>query len=305
MHPSQGIRKGKIQAILWILLCKFSFVMMMVIVKQQSYYPTLQLNFLRSLLVMIAVLPLLLKKGWKGFHTKKPTNQMYRVIFGALAMICMFYAYRVLHMAKASALEFSYGLLLPMLSMIFLREKINSKRWVALLIGYVGVWIIINPVYERFEMGEFIMLVSVLLKATSSIHLKKLSEIDPPLLSVFYSGVTTVILLSIYFAVIPYFPEFQNSFWAEWHSLSWEGVGWIFMMSIFSFVAQYSYIQAFCKSQLSFLAGFEYVKMIFATLLGIIVFAEKPTWQTVLGGLVILGSSYLITRQEFKRSIEV
>ncbi|MEI8320835.1 MAG: DMT family transporter [Alphaproteobacteria bacterium] len=305
MHEYLRSKSMKTQAIFWILICKFSFVVMMVIVKAQSSYPTLQLNFLRSLLVMVAVAPLLLRHGMKGFQTKKPGNQLYRVVFGMAAMICMFYAYRVLTLSKASALEFSYGLVLPVMAMFFLKEKIQTNRWFSLILGYVGVWLIIDPVYERLEFGELIMLISVLLKSASSIHLKKLTDTDAPLLSVFYSGLATVTCLGIYFLAIPYFPAAQNLFWAAWHPVNVEGAWWILLMGVCSFIAQYSYIQAFRRGQLNFLSGFEYLKIIFSTIFGILIFAQTPSWQTIMGGFIILVSSYFIARKEVKESVEI
>jgi hypothetical protein len=289
----------KTKGILWILSTKFSFVVMMSIVKESLAYPSLQMNFIRSFLVMAAVLPILMKRGRQAFLTKWPLYQLIRVVLGAMAMISFFYAYRMLPMAKASALNFSFALVLPLLAILFLKEKVTWQRWGVILVGYIGMWIVIDPVFDRFDLAEGIMLFGVVCLAGDSLQVKKIKT-DSPYTMMFYSACTTLVLLGLYFLIIPHCPNLQNDFLMPWKPLEVEHIPIFLSLGGIAFFGQYSYVQAYRQNRLNFVAGFDYIKLVFGTIIGLIFFGEIPGIDTLLGGFVILGCSYILARQEVK-----
>ncbi len=287
------------KGILWILSTKFSFVVMMSIVKEFLIYPSLQMNFIRSILVLAVVLPILLKTGRQAFMTKWPLYQLIRVVLGAMAMISFFYAYRVLPMAKASALNFSFALVLPFMAILFLKEKVTWQRWAVILVGYMGMWIIIDPVFDQFEGAEGIMLFGVACLAGDSLQVKKIKT-DSPYTMMFYSACATLVLLGVYFLVIPHFPNLQNEFLMPWKPLEAQHIPIFLGLGGIAFFGQYSYVHAYRQNRLNFVAGFDYIKLVFGTLIGLLFFGEIPGWDTLLGGFVILACSYLLAKQESK-----
>jgi drug/metabolite transporter (DMT)-like permease len=289
----------KTKGILWILSTKFSFVVMMSIVKQFLIYPSLQMNFIRSVLVMAVVLPILIKKGKQAFLTKWPLYQLIRVVLGATAMISFFYAYRVLSMAKASALNFSLALVLPFMAILFLKEKVTWQRWAVILLGYLGMWIIIDPVFDKFEWAEGVMLFGVVCLAGDSLQVKKIKT-DSPYTMMFYSACATLFLLGLYFLIIPHFPNLQNEFLMPWKSLEAKHIPIFLSLGGIAFFGQYSYVNAYRQNRLNFVAGFDYLKLVFGTIIGLIFFGEIPGWDTLLGGFIILACSYILARQESK-----
>ncbi|HCI48657.1 MAG: hypothetical protein A2621_00755 [Alphaproteobacteria bacterium RIFCSPHIGHO2_01_FULL_41_14] len=289
----------KIQSILWILTSKFTFVSVMALCKFLQDYSPLQLNFIRGFLVLSIVTPyLVVTKGTRSLKTKQPLFQMIRVAFSTTSMICFFYGYRVLSLGKASAINFSYALMVPLFAALFLREKISLQRWSFLILGYVGIFVIIDPVFERFELGEFITLSGVILLAASSIFVKHITKTDESLVVVFYSSVATSILLGIYFVSDRFFPlNDELPKWTPLQRKDW----WIFLlMGILSLLGQFSYVQAYRKERLNFLAGFDYLKFLFASLIGFLFFKEHLESVTFYGALLILICSYAITREELK-----
>lgn len=285
----------KSKALFWIILCKFSFICMMTLVKAHAAYPPLQLNFLRSLIILCFVVPILLIKRPR-FHLENLPEQIKRVVCGVLAMSCIFYGYRTLPLAKASAIEFSYGLVLPVMAFLFFRERISLKRWVLLITGYVGIWFILDPTYSPMGIPEIIMLASVALRSCSSVYLKKIATKDPLVITLFYSASATCLFLGFYFILPQLSSPFLPSTLSNWTTLHWQGSQWVLLTAFFSFLSQASYIKAFQAGTLGFLAGFEYLKILFATLIGIAFFSEIPTWSVFMGSSLILAISYFLTR---------
>ena len=297
--PLTHLKNIKIQSILWITTSKITFVSVMALSKYLKDYSPLQLNFIRSFLVFLVITPyLLVTRGSQSLKTQQPFFQLIRMGLSAGSMICFFYGYRMLPIAKASAINFSYALMVPLFAAIFLKEKISRQRWVFLFLGYIGIFIIINPVFESFEIGESVTLLGVVLLATSSIFVKQLTRTDESLLVVFYSSVATSFLLGGYFIGSYFFPYSQSL--PSWATLQAKD-GFIFLLiGFFSFLGQFSYVQAYRKGRLNFLAGFDYLKFLFASLVGLLFFKEALDAGTFYGALIILGCSYGITREELK-----
>jgi drug/metabolite transporter (DMT)-like permease len=293
------LKNIKVQSILLIIVSKFSFVSMMAFSKLLKNYSPLQLNFIRSFLVFSVITPYLLTtRGKTALQTKQPFFQLIRMGLSVGSMICFFYGYRMLPIAKASAINFSYALMVPLFASLFLKEKVSRQRWAFLILGYIGIFIIINPVFETFELGEFVALLGVILLAAASIFVKHLTKTDESLVVVFYSSIATSILLGLYF-IGDFFFTFHNPL-PQWTPLK-EQDGWILLsMGIFSLLGQFSYVQAYRKGRLNFLAGFDYLKFLFAILIGILFFNEPLEATTFYGALIILVCSYAIAREELK-----
>lgn len=293
------IKNIKTQSIFLIITSKLSFVSMMALSKFLQNYSPLQLNFIRSFLVFSVITPYLITtKGQGSLKTKQPLLQIIRMVLSATAMICFFYGYRMLSIAKASAINFSYALIVPLFAAFLLREKVSPQRWMVLILGYVGIFIIINPMFEKFELGELIALLGVVLLAASSIFVKKLTRTDESLVVVFYSSVATFTLLGAYFLGDWLF-TFNNHL-PRWTAIEWKDCYIFLLMGSFSLLGQFSYVQAYRKGRLNFLAGFDYLKFLFASFIGFLFFSEKVETTTFYGAFIILICSYMIAREELK-----
>lgn len=288
-----------LQSIFFILLSKLAFVGMMSVVKYLKGYSPLQLNFLRSVIIFCSLVPFLLfTRGVKGLKTQQPFAQIVRMVLSATSMICFFYGYRILTIAKASAINFSYALIVPALSCLLLKECVSWRRWVYLVLGYIGILIIIDPVFETIDQGEMIALIGVFALACASILVKKLTKTDDNFVVVFYSSVATTVILGGYFLstglwrLPPSFPH--------WKPIHPKDYYWIASIVGLSLLGQFTYVEAYRRGRLNFLAGFDYLKFLFAAVLGYIAFGEILESTTFYGALIILICSYLNTKEELK-----
>tara|TARA_R110002050_G_scaffold44262_2_gene105553 strand:- start:11606 stop:12532 length:927 start_codon:yes stop_codon:yes gene_type:complete len=287
------------QAAGWIILCRAAFIGMMALVKFLPYQ-TLQVNLCRSVINMAIVLLVLAYQRKLHFKSKQPKLQLVRVICGAFGMMCYYYAFRNLDMAKASTLLFAQALILPVLAMIFLHEKSGWRRILAVVIGYIGIWVALDPVYEEFSYAEGIALLAAALGAGAMVSGKKLTATDNTLLLMFFSGLATVSLLAPLFVFdISLFGMIEKVHWQPMLLDDWK---YILLIVLCSLTAQYSHIRSYKIGDIGFLAPFEYLKFIFSLVIGYLFFAEFPETTTYIGAAIVMGSTLYLTKRELKKN---
>ncbi len=287
-----------LQGIFWILVCKFSFVIMMAMGKASSL-PTIQINFCRSFSIFLVTGCMIFFNKNLTFKTSNPRLQFLKVLVGAFGMIGYFYAFRYLEMAQAATLSFSQSLILPIFAFLLLREKIGKGRIAALIVGYTGTLIALNPVYGTFNAPEIIMLIASACGAFAVVCAKKLTTKDSPTLLMFYSGLATSVILGIYYAfkgnMIDFGPE------GQWCPLTIEHIKFFSMLVFISFIMQYSYIKAYSLADVGFLAPFDYIKLIISSVFSLVIFHQTPSLETILGATLIVGSTLYLTKRDIHK----
>lgn len=283
-----------LEAVFWILLCKSSFVLMMALNKHSSL-PTLEINFCRSFLIMVITAVLIASNKKLTFKTGNPKLQFFKVSIGAFGMVGYFYGFRYLEMAHATTLDFSQTLILPLFAIFFLKEKINCRRIIALLIGYTGILIAVNPFSGSFEKAEAVMLIAAVCGAFAVVMAKKLTAKDSLFLLMFYSGVATAGLLGVYY-MIPGAPLFETQ--GEWVALTWDDIPFFVQLIVVSFIMQYSYLKAYSLADVGFLAPFNYTKFFISVLFSLFLFHQVPALETFFGAMLIISSTFYLTKKE-------
>jgi drug/metabolite transporter (DMT)-like permease len=287
-----------LQAVFWILLCKCLFVIMMAMGKGSSL-PTLQINFCRSFSIFIITACIILFSKKLTFKTTNPKLQLLKVSVGAFGMIGYFYAFRYLEMAQATTLGFTQALILPIFAFLFLREKIGAGRITALIIGYIGILVAINPVYRSFEAPEGIMLIASACGAFAVVCAKKLTAKDSPILLMFYSGLATSVLVGIYYVLKG--TSIDVGIEGQWTPLTFEHIQFFGILVFVSFFMQYSYIKAYSLADVGFLAPFDYIKLIISTVFSLLIFQQIPSIETIVGAILIIGSTFYLTKKDIHK----
>lgn len=280
-------------AIVWIIICKLTFIMMMLQVKEASNIPYLQLNFFRGVAIFSVSAFLLLKHfKQKLFISAHPWFQILRALSGAAGFLCFFYVYQNVEFATASALNFSQSLWAIVLAMIFLKEHSTWRHWVSVIVGYVGIFLIADPAFGTITFGEWIAILGAILLAVENILAKKVVAKDKPALFMFYSSCVIVSMIGFNYLI----PVIQVPGVTEWHAISMGNIGPILIVAGLSLMSQYAYLRAYKLENVNFLAPFDYTKVIFATFVDLILFQTWPTWQTLLGSLLVLGGIYYLAQ---------
>ena len=241
--------------------------------------------FFRCLIGLIIVLPFIIKNKFKAIKSKNIKLQFYRSFINVISMITWFSAIGIMHLEKATALGFTTPLFTTILAVIILREVIRAHRITALFIGFLGVLIIIRPGYLPIESGTLLMLIASFSFSIVLIMVKKLSDIDSSLTIIFYH---LLFMTPLTFIIAIFF---------------WEGINFsqffIFvLMGSAGLISHWCLAQAFKLSDTTFIMPFQFTKLIWASFIGYVIFAESPDKWTWFGGIIIFTSVIYITYRE-------
>jgi len=253
----------------------------------EDYSPLVQ-TFYRQSVALVFVLPVILRKGRGAYRTTRPGLMLFRALAVTASMLLSYYAYAAMPLVTANALAFTRVLWLVPLAVLITREKVGLMRVGATLVGFLGVLTMLGPdLTTGFSMGlpTLQMLGSALLAACTVTGIKVASRETPPL-SILMWATTLLFVFSIPgFLLDPQLPRpFE-----------------LFLMGatgVIGLASQGMFIKAMSIGDASAIAPLDYSRLVFAAILGFLIFNEVPTVWTLLGAAVIVGASLAITFRE-------
>jgi drug/metabolite transporter (DMT)-like permease len=223
--------------------------------------------------------------GIQALKTKIITIQVFRGLALVAEIILFTYSFRYLPLADAHVMAATAPLMVLALAVPILGEKVGNKRWMAVIIGFSGLIIILRP-----GLGEWrpILLLPLLGAFGFSVYLvltRMAARYDSVGTSAFYTGLVGFIVLSF---MIP--TAWQNPTTSEW--------GWLLMASILGLCAHVSIMKGLSLAEASALQPFNYIVLLWATFLGFFFFDDTPDLMTCLGGLIIVVSGLYAWNRE-------
>jgi drug/metabolite transporter (DMT)-like permease len=277
---------GNGRGALWMIASGLGFTAMAVGIKLLGdRLDNFQIAFFRCLVGFVAILPFLPQVGLAGLRTRHLHVHGVRGVFGLAAMYCSYYAIAHIPLADYTALSFTKPLFATVLAVLILQEIVRWRRWTATLVGFLGVLVMVRPGAGSFQPAALAALADAFSIAFLVTLVKRLPAYENTLGMLFYFGVFSVVLslpAAIFFWNWPT-PE-------EWLLLVAVG--------ILGVLAQSCWIRSFRAGEASAVAPFDYLRLIFAALAGLAVFAELPTVWTLAGAAVIVLSTLYIARRE-------
>ena len=241
--------------------------------------------FYRCLMGLIIITPFIAKNNFQALQTDNMRLQILRALINIISMICWFTAIGMMHLEKATALGFTTPLFTTILAVIVLGEVIRFHRTAALLFGFIGILIIIRPGYMPFEFGTILMLIASFSFSFVLIFVKKLSATDSSLTIIFYH----LLYMTPAFFILSLF---------YWQSISLDQLIIFSLMGSSGLLSHWCLAQAFKMSDTTFVMPLQFTKLIWASLIGLFIFAEQPDIWTWIGGVIIFISVVYITYRE-------
>ena len=245
--------------------------------------------FYRSLMGLILITPFVIRNNFKALQTQNMRLQIFRASINVISMICWFSAIGMMHFEKATALGFTTPLFTTVLAVVVLGEVIRFHRTAALLLGFIGIIIIIRPGYVPFEFGTVLMLIASFSFSFVLIFVKKLSATDSSLTIIFYH----LLYMTPVFFILSLF---------YWENINLYQLIVFTLMGASGLLSHWCLAQAFKMSDTTFVMPLQFTKLIWASLIGLFIFAEQPDIWTWVGGIIIFFSVVYITyREAFKK----
>jgi len=247
--------------------------------------PAPEVAFFRNLFGVLALLPVLLKVGVQPLRTRRFRLHLLRAGFQAGGMLCFFTAVTFVPLAQVTALSFSAPLFATLLAIFVLGEKVRSRRLSALGIGFSGVLVALHPGAGTFSTGALLILGSSFGWAISMTLIKSLSRTDGAFALTFYAAVLMTPLTLV--------PALSN-----WVGPSTTQLLWLLVIGTLGTVGHLAFAQALKIAEMSAVLPLDFMRLVWASAIGLVVFGEVPALWTLAGGALIFGgASYIAFRE--------
>ncbi|MGB1705652.1 MAG: DMT family transporter [Paracoccaceae bacterium] len=221
--------------------------------------------------------------------TKSPLLQIFRSLILVAEMCITILAFTLLGLAETHAIFASYPLIIAMLSGPILGEYVGWRRWLAICVGFIGILIILNPGNGIFSPYALVPLAGAILFALYGLLTRYVGQYDNSSTSFFWTGVVGSIAMTI--IGLNYWDPVSKSDWSIMLLLSASGV-----------VGHYLLIKCYEVAEASAVQPFAYLQLIWASMIGIIIFGEQITTNVLIGACIIVGAGLFTLWRERKVS---
>ena len=269
---------------MFISVCAFS--LMDVLVKWSDAYPVGQVLFFRGFCGIIPILFLIPRNRFLDFYkTTRPILHFKRCLSGLIALVAIFIALRNLPLATVVSITFAAPIFTTIFSIFLLKEKVGLYRWLAVLVGFVGIIVITEPGFSSLNFYYIYPIIFCLGLSYVAIAIRKLSTTEPVwLISFFFSFSIAILgLLSLFQGWV--MPNFLDLFLLS-------------MVGILGGLANLWLSQSYKYSEVSLVTPLKYLALVFAIIFGYFIWSEVPTLKTLIGALLVILSSFIIFRRE-------
>lgn len=259
-----------------------------------------QVTFYRFLFQLASTLPFLLAlRGFSALSAKRPWMNLLRGALHGAASLLFFMAVKYMPLADVFAIYFVEPFILTALSAMFLGEKVGWRRWLAIVVGFGGAMIVIQPSYEIFGLTALLPVACAFLFALYMFLNRAIGNADSPMTMQTLAGIGGTLFMT---AALTIGTSAGDANFAVSLPASWLGLLLLTLLGTISGFIHLLVVRAFRMAPLSVLAPFQYFEIIAAVALGYLFFDEFPNASKWLGILIIVGSGLFILWREQKRA---
>ncbi len=279
-------KSGTLVGVFWMVVSGLNFVGVTAIVKYLGTdVPPAQSAFLRYLLGLVFIIPLL-----KEFFQTRFTREEYvlfgiRGIFHTVGVICWFYAMTEITIAEVTSLNYLTPVFLSLAAILILGESMTIRRMLAIFVALIGTLLILRPGFRELSPGHIAMMGTVVSFTVSYLIAKKVTgRLNAGMIITMLSITVTVGLFPI--AAVVWIPP------------TIEQIFWLFLVALFATAGHYTMTKAFYSAPVSATQPVTFLQLVWATMLGTLFFGEPIDLWVVFGGTIIIGSVTFLAWRE-------
>lgn len=284
--PGQGtlgarwsVMPGNMRGILWIMAAGVVLTVMASIIKALGgRIPVIEILFIRQVVMSLMLGPRILRDPARAFATPNLRLHLLRVGLSVVAMTAGFTAIVHLPLADAVAVSFSKGFFVTVFAMLLLHEVVTRARWLAVVLGFVGVIVMVRPSPDGLDPYAALGLLSAAAVGLIMVIIRKLAQREPLATVLTYQAVGVGAVFAVP-ALLYWVPPTG----AEWAMLV--------VVGVLSAIGQSFNFNGFRVGEATALASADYLRLVYATALGVVVFGEWPTLNALLGAGIIVATT--------------
>ncbi len=247
-------------------------------------YDPLQIAFVRSAMA----LPLVAAVTWwvggaSRFRSHRLRIHALRALLVVFATLAFFQSMRSLSLAEAASLLFTAPIIVAALVALFVNERVSTRRWASVLLGFAGVLIIVRPGMEAFRPGSIHAILAAFLYALIMLSARWIDTRDG-----FWTMTFQMTLFSALFGAV--------SLFGDWPDVQVSDVGLFAIMAVLGTGGAAFISQAFRMAPATLVAPLDYTALLWASLMGWLVWGTVPGWPVYAGALVIVASGIILLR---------
>lgn len=277
---------GPVKGLALVVVSTIAFAGMQALIRHttREVHP-FEVVFWRNLFGLIAMAPFFLRHGLSVFKTNRLRHHALRNGLHVCSTLMFFYGVALTPLATVSALSFTSPLFAALGTVLILGERIRTRRIVALGIGFIGTLVIIRPGFIELQTGALLILASSLLWGVVMVNIKALGTSE--------SSVTSTAYMAVIMTPLSLLPA--ALFWT-WPSPTM--IGYLALMGLLGTIAHIALAQAFRETEATTVLPADFLRLIWASLLGYAFFNEVPEFLVWVGGAMIFGATAYIAFRE-------
>ena len=252
--------------------------------------PAMQVNWGRFAFMVPFLALAIHPRRWPALaRSAAPGLQVLRAVMPLLSSLFLILGIATVPLADATAILFTSPFFVLVLSILFLGERVGVRRWASVVVGFFGMLVILQPGAGGGVLGGWLVVVSAATFAVFHIVTRIIAGRDTPLQMLVWTAVLAAVAAS---AVMPFVWIAPSA--SQWVLLVASGT--------ISTIGHGCYAMAFARAQASAIAPLIYTQLVWATLLGFLVFGDLPGASTVVGAAIIVGAGlFIIWRENVRR----
>lgn len=248
-----------------------------------------EIAFFRNLFGLIVFVPWLVRYGMTPFvapfRSGRVHLHLFRAALNVVSMLCFFYALSIAPLAQVSALTFSSPVFACVWAVLLLGERIDLKSWGIILLGFAGTIVVLQPGLEDVTLGSALALTSAFVWSFALIIIKVMTRTD--------TAVTIAAYMNLLLAILTAVP----AAWV-WTTPTTTQFGLLVVLAACGSSAHILMNQALKEAESHIVLPLDFSRLIWATLIGLIVFAEAPGIAVWIGGAMIIASAAYVGERE-------
>jgi drug/metabolite transporter (DMT)-like permease len=291
-HKTVGERRATRQdriplGIVYMLLATILFAGSSALTKWLvATYPIGEVLFVRAATALIgSTIVILPAAGLAVFRTKRLRDHMVRGISQSCSQLFLVIAFSLMPLASAVAINFSAPLFATIASVVFLKETVGPVRWAALIIGFLGVLLVTSPGVDTFQTGSLFALANAILFGTVTVGVRGMTATESTETLTMYQ---MVVLTAVFTLALPF--GWVTPTASHGSAMVINGLG--------NALGQYLWTRALHLAPTSAVVPFNYFSLVWAIILGFLVWGDVPSAALLAGSAIVVGSGMFLLWHE-------